>query len=130
VCAQNSAPAPAGGAVGKQAVAFRITGDMAAFYRVAFLGAQDTLYDQTGRHLFAHCFIQGSIDFIFGDGRSLYLVSVAAVCRQSDQFFFFLFFFFVWLNWHFFSPQRSIFMLKWQLFFWFLDVQSCIHLAS
>jgi pectin methylesterase-like acyl-CoA thioesterase len=88
VCAQNSAPAPAGGAVGKQAVAFRITGDMAAFYRVAFLGAQDTLYDQTGRHLFTHCFIQGSIDFIFGDGRSLYLVSVAAVCRQSDQIFF------------------------------------------
>jgi hypothetical protein len=79
VCAQNSAPAPVGGAVGKQA--------MAAFYRVAFLGAQDTLYDQTGRHLFAHCFIQGSIDFIFGDGRSLYLVSVAAVCRQSDQIY-------------------------------------------
>ncbi len=26
--------------------------------------------------------------------------------------FFFFFFFFVWLNWHFFSPQRSIFMLK------------------
>lgn len=71
---QNSAPAPPGGAVGRQAVAFRIKGDMAAFYRVSFYGAQDTLYDQNGRHYFEKCFIQGSIDFIFGDGQSLYKV--------------------------------------------------------
>ncbi len=122
--------------MGKQAVAFRITGDMAAFYRVAFLGAQDTLYDQTGRHLFAHCFIQGSIDFIFGDGRSLYLVSVAAVCGQSDQIYvlnlgiFCSFFCFVWLNWQKnFATEIHIYV-KMAIFFWFLDVQSCIHLAS
>ena len=47
---------------------------MAAFYRVSFYGAQDTLYDQNGRHYFEKCFIQGSIDFIFGDGQSLYKV--------------------------------------------------------
>lgn len=69
---QNSAPAPPGGAVGKQAVALRIKGDYGAFYRCSFYGAQDTLYDQAGRHYFKDCFMQGSIDFIFGDGQSIY----------------------------------------------------------
>lgn len=69
---QNTAPAPPGGAVGKQAVALRITGDKGAFYDCKFLGAQDTLYDQEGRHYFKNCYIEGSIDFICGDGQSLY----------------------------------------------------------
>ncbi|KAJ7539009.1 hypothetical protein O6H91_11G073000 [Diphasiastrum complanatum] len=69
---RNTAPAPPGGAVGKQAVALRIAGDMAAFYGVSFFGAQDTLYDHEGRHYFLDCYIEGSIDFIFGDGRSFY----------------------------------------------------------
>ena len=72
VVTQNSAPAPAGGAVGKQAVAFLIDGDMGAFYRCGFYGAQDTLYDKLGRHYFRDCYIQGSIDFIFGNGQSWY----------------------------------------------------------
>lgn len=69
---QNSAPAPPGGAVGKQAVALRIQGDFGAFYRCGFLGAQDTLYDKEGRHFFRSCEIVGSIDWIFGDGQSFY----------------------------------------------------------
>lgn len=68
----NSAPAPPPGAVGRQAVALRISGDEAAFYSCKFYGAQDTLYDHQGRHYFQKCFIQGSIDFIFGDGLSFY----------------------------------------------------------
>jgi len=79
---KNSAPPPPGGAEGRQAVALRITGDKGAFYDCQFYGAQDTLYDDKGRHYFKNCFIQGSIDFIFGDGRSLYqncqLNSIAA----------------------------------------------------
>jgi pectinesterase len=71
---QNSAPAPPGGAVGRQAVAFLIEGDMAQFYNCSFYGAQDTLYDKRGRHYWKDCFIQGSIDFIFGDGQSYYEV--------------------------------------------------------
>lgn len=68
----NDAPPPEQGEVGGQAVALRITGDYAAFYNCKFLGHQDTLYDQKGRHYFKSCFIQGSVDFIFGNGRSLY----------------------------------------------------------
>lgn len=69
---QNKAPAPPSGALGKQAVALRISADTAAFIGCKFIGAQDTLYDHKGRHYFKNCYIQGSVDFIFGDGLSLY----------------------------------------------------------
>ncbi|XP_073275470.1 putative pectinesterase 14 isoform X1 [Primulina huaijiensis] len=68
----NTAPAPDPGEMGGQAVALRISGDRAAFYGCGCYGAQDTLNDDQGRHYFKECFIQGSIDFIFGNGRSLY----------------------------------------------------------
>ncbi|KAH0452345.1 hypothetical protein IEQ34_019644 [Dendrobium chrysotoxum] len=70
---QNSAPRPVLGVKGAQAVAMRISGDKAAFYSCKFLGYQDTLCDDKGRHLFKDCFIQGTVDFIFGNGRSIYL---------------------------------------------------------
>ncbi|CAM0910994.1 unnamed protein product [Alopecurus aequalis] len=77
----NAAPIPRPGDVGAQAVALRIGGDQAAFWGCGFFGAQDTLHDDRGRHYFKECFIQGSIDFIFGDARSLYencrLISIA-----------------------------------------------------
>lgn len=60
--------------MGGQAVALRIAGDQAAFYGCGFYGAQDTLHDDRGRHYFRECFIQGSIDFIFGNARSLFEV--------------------------------------------------------
>ncbi|KAJ7542692.1 hypothetical protein O6H91_09G006900 [Diphasiastrum complanatum] len=72
---ENTAPAPNPGDIGRQAVAFRISGDNAAIYNCSFYGYQDTLYDHAGRHYFKNCFIQGSIDFIFGYGRSLYMNS-------------------------------------------------------
>lgn len=68
----NTAPYPKPGSVDMQAVALQISGDKAAFYNCRFLGTQDTLYDHEGRHYFYKCFIQGSVDFIFGDGKSLY----------------------------------------------------------
>ncbi|XP_073002936.1 probable pectinesterase 8 [Typha latifolia] len=77
----NVAPLPNPGDVGAQALAVRVGGDQAAFWGCGFFGAQDTLHDDRGRHYFKECFIQGSIDFIFGDGRSLYedckLISIA-----------------------------------------------------
>jgi pectin methylesterase-like acyl-CoA thioesterase len=72
---QNTSPAPPSGAVGKQATALGISGDMAAFVRVCFFGFQDTLYDKEGRHYFQDCYITGSVDFIYGDGQSYYTVS-------------------------------------------------------
>ncbi|CAI0461712.1 unnamed protein product [Linum tenue] len=69
---KNTAPPPPSGALGKQAVALRISADTAAFIGCKFIGAQDTLYDHTGRHYFKHCYIEGSVDFVFGNGLSLY----------------------------------------------------------
>ncbi|KAL9268019.1 putative pectinesterase 15, partial [Drosera capensis] len=69
---KNTAPQPLPGDVGGQGVALRISSDRAAFYGCGFYGAQDTLTNDRGRHYFKDCFIQGSIDFTFGEARSLY----------------------------------------------------------
>ncbi|KAH6823954.1 hypothetical protein C2S53_016558 [Perilla frutescens var. hirtella] len=60
------------GTMDGQAVALRISGTKAAFYNCSFYGSQDTLYDHRGLHYFNNCFIQGSVDFIFGYATSLY----------------------------------------------------------
>jgi pectin methylesterase-like acyl-CoA thioesterase len=64
---------------GSQAVAIKITGDRAVFRRVRFLGHQDTLYPNSkrcesdsgpcvpARQYFSECYIEGHVDFIFGD---------------------------------------------------------------
>ncbi|KAJ4981962.1 hypothetical protein NE237_032799 [Protea cynaroides] len=60
------------GMIGAQAVAIKISGDKSMFYKVRFLGSQDTLLDDSGRHYFYQCHIYGSMDFIFGTAKSLY----------------------------------------------------------
>lgn len=82
---QNVAPIPKPGDVGGQAAAIRIRGDSAAFWGCGFFGAQDTLHDDSGRHYFRDCFIQGSIDFVFGNGKSLYEVSPRIIVNQGDK---------------------------------------------
>ena len=67
-------------------MAFQISGDQSAFYDCAFYGAQDTLYDHKGRHYFKNCLIQGSIDFVFGDGLSLYEVNHYYSLRTFSQY--------------------------------------------
>ncbi|XP_062220901.1 probable pectinesterase 53 isoform X2 [Phragmites australis] len=69
---KNTSPVPKPGASGKQAVALRVSADNAAFVGCNFLGAQDTLYDHSGRHYYKDCYIEGSVDFIFGNALSLY----------------------------------------------------------
>ncbi|XP_073020609.1 pectinesterase 2-like [Primulina eburnea] len=69
----NSAPRPDGVRKGAQAVALRIGGDKASFYNCKIYGFQDTLCDDKGKHFFKDCYIEGTVDFIFGSGRSLYL---------------------------------------------------------
>ncbi|XP_010454257.1 PREDICTED: probable pectinesterase 53 [Camelina sativa] len=69
---KNTTPVPLPGAIGKQAVALRVSADNAAFFGCKMLGAQDTLYDHLGRHYYKDCYIEGSVDFIFGNALSLY----------------------------------------------------------
>ncbi|KAL3637519.1 hypothetical protein CASFOL_018687 [Castilleja foliolosa] len=71
-------------AVGAQAVALRISGDKSVFYEARFLGSQDTLLDEYGTHYFFRCFIQGTVDFIFGFARSLYKESTISVLPGSN----------------------------------------------
>ncbi|CAA7017165.1 unnamed protein product [Microthlaspi erraticum] len=56
----------------KPAVAVAVYGDKSAFYNCDILGLQDTLWDNQGRHHFKDCYIEGAIDFIFGQGQSIY----------------------------------------------------------
>lgn len=56
----------------RQAVALRVDGDKAVFYGVRLVGEQDTLLDNTGIHYFYRSYIQGSVDFIFGNAKSLF----------------------------------------------------------
>lgn len=80
---QNSSPRPDEKSVGAQALAMRISGDKAAFYNCKFMSFQDTLCDDKGRHFFKDCYIQGSYDFIFGNGKSIYLVRICmCVCNS------------------------------------------------
>jgi pectin methylesterase-like acyl-CoA thioesterase len=59
---------------GSQAVALKITGDRAVLRNVRFLGYQDTLYPtgKPSRQYFADCYIEGNVDFIFGDARAYF----------------------------------------------------------
>ncbi|XP_004513231.1 pectinesterase 1-like [Cicer arietinum] len=93
----NTAPRPDGKRQGAQAVALRISGDKASFYNCKLLGFQDTVCDDRNRHLFKNCLIQGTVDFIFGSGKSLYLNTelrvlgdtgmtvIVAQARKSDS---------------------------------------------
>ena len=69
---------------GSQAVALRVTGDRAIFRNVRLLGNQDTLYANSrgcntagpdckpSRQFFSHCYIEGNVDFIFGDAKAVF----------------------------------------------------------
>ena len=65
--AQNITFSNTAGPVG-QAVAVFVAGDMAKFKNCKFLGFQDTLYTygMSSRQYYNHCYIEGTVDFIFG----------------------------------------------------------------
>ncbi|CAN1215887.1 Pectinesterase PPME1 [Linum perenne] len=81
---KNTAPAPDGTKKGEQALALRIGGHMATFYNCKFHGFQDTLCDDRGWHFFKDCFIEGTVDFIFGSGTSLYLTTELKVLKDGS----------------------------------------------
>ena len=55
-----------------QALAVRIEGDRVAFRKCRFLGWQDTILANRGRHYFADCYITGHVDFIFGGATAFF----------------------------------------------------------
>ncbi|XP_010511289.1 PREDICTED: putative pectinesterase 10 [Camelina sativa] len=56
----------------KVAPAIILTADKAWFYGCSFISVQDTVADFLGRHYFKNCYIEGAIDFIWGQGQSIY----------------------------------------------------------
>ncbi|XP_030446958.1 putative pectinesterase 11 [Syzygium oleosum] len=57
---------------GAKAVALRVSGDRAVFLACRITSHQDTLLDDAGRHYYSNCYIEGDVDFIFGDAASLF----------------------------------------------------------
>jgi pectinesterase len=55
-----------------QALAIRIDGDRAVFRNCRFIGWQDTIFVNRGRHYFEGCYISGHVDFIFGGATSFF----------------------------------------------------------
>jgi len=70
--------------VGSQALAVLVAADRAIFRNVRFLGNQDTLYAGSRncapdgesciptRQYFTHCYVEGNVDFIFGDSKAVF----------------------------------------------------------
>jgi len=57
-----------------QAVAVRVTADRVQFRNCRFLGFQDTLYTHgtESRQYYNHCYIEGTVDFIFGSSTAVF----------------------------------------------------------
>ncbi|MBB3063519.1 pectate lyase [Microbulbifer rhizosphaerae] len=57
---------------GIQAVAVRITSDRVQFRNARFLGNQDTLYVHSGSQYFKDCYVEGTVDYIFGRAAAVF----------------------------------------------------------
>ncbi|KAK3424819.1 hypothetical protein EUGRSUZ_F01581 [Eucalyptus grandis] len=57
---------------GAKAVVLRVSGDRVAFSACRITSHQDTLLDDVGRHYYSNCYIEGDVDFIFGNAASLF----------------------------------------------------------
>ncbi len=57
---------------GSQAVAVLTEADRAVFKHCRFLAWQDTLYAKNGRQYYIDCYIEGHVDFIFGQAAAVF----------------------------------------------------------
>lgn len=71
------------GSAGHQAVACRVSADLVAFYQVKFDSYQDTLYCHTFRQFYSNCIVQGTVDFIFGNGNAVFQ-SCSIIAKKSQ----------------------------------------------
>jgi pectinesterase len=55
-----------------QALALRVDGDRAVFRNCRFVGWQDTIFLNRGRHYFEDCYISGHVDFVFGGATAFF----------------------------------------------------------
>jgi PelA/Pel-15E family pectate lyase len=60
------------GKSGSQAVAVLSDADRIVFKNCRFIGWQDTLYAKNGRQYFENCYIEGHVDFIFGQASAVF----------------------------------------------------------
>lgn len=58
--------------VGSQAVALRVSGQRVQFRKVRFIGNQDTLYTHSGSQYFKDCYVEGTVDYIFGGATAVF----------------------------------------------------------
>ncbi|KAL2826398.1 pectinesterase A [Aspergillus cavernicola] len=52
---------------GAQAVALSASGEQQGYYGCQFIGYQDTLYARAGIQYYSNCYIEGAVDYVFGD---------------------------------------------------------------
>lgn len=57
---------------GSQAVAAMVEADRAVFRKCRFIGWQDTLYAKSGRQYYKNCYIEGHVDYIFGQAAAVF----------------------------------------------------------
>jgi pectinesterase len=66
-----------------QAVAAAVRSDRAIFKRCVFLGDQDTLFADYGRQYYLDSYIQGGVDFIFGNATAVFDHSEIHIIRPG-----------------------------------------------
>ncbi|KAK6160977.1 hypothetical protein DH2020_004358 [Rehmannia glutinosa] len=69
---KNTAPTGITYSGPSKSVAAFLGADKVAFYKCAFFSNHNTLFDYKGSHYYDNCYIQGSIDLIFGHGQAMF----------------------------------------------------------